>query len=64
MELQARLERCEELLRDFAPADPSAIPLSDSQEQSQSMGKLIIDEGLVRFTDSGLYAVLEDEVLS
>ncbi|KAH7120542.1 fungal-specific transcription factor domain-containing protein [Dactylonectria macrodidyma] len=64
MELQARLERCEELLRDFAPADPSAIPLSDSEEQSQSMGKLIIDEGLVRFTDSGLYAVLEDELQS
>ncbi|KAH7139638.1 C6 zinc finger protein, partial [Dactylonectria estremocensis] len=64
VELQARLERCEELLRGFAPADPSTLPSSDSQEQSPSMGKLIVDEGLVRFTDSGLYAVVEDELQS
>jgi hypothetical protein len=64
-DLQQRLARCEELLQEYSTTKPSPDGASDSptaQDRFKSAGKLIDDDGSVRFMDSFLLANVNDEV--
>ncbi|KAI0167165.1 fungal-specific transcription factor domain-containing protein [Hypoxylon sp. FL1284] len=64
-DLQQRLARCEELLSEYATARPAApsAPSSPSQDEAwKPPGKLIVDEGGVKFIDSYLFANIHGEL--
>ncbi|KAI2623379.1 fungal-specific transcription factor domain-containing protein [Hypoxylon sp. NC1633] len=64
-DLQQRLARCEELLSEYATAKPTAPSSTDSPSQDdiwKPLGKLIIDEGGVKFIDSFLWASIHSEL--
>lgn len=83
-DLQERLARCEQLLKQYAdgsgpspspmasqspamngslPDAPAATPTnSESQSRWRPAGKMVKDEGGVRFMDSYLWASIHDEV--
>ncbi|KAI0024400.1 fungal-specific transcription factor domain-containing protein [Xylariomycetidae sp. FL0641] len=63
-DLQQRLARCEELLSQYANAKPDASA-SDSpspDEPWKPLGKLVVDDGGVKFMDSFLWANIHDEL--
>ncbi|KAI1852421.1 hypothetical protein JX265_011054 [Neoarthrinium moseri] len=63
-DLQQRLAKCEELLQEYATAKPPSTngEPANPEETWRSLGKLIIDDGSVRFMDSFLWATVHDEV--
>lgn len=72
-DLQERLARCEELLKEYAtekPEDEAATPphreqaplYDDSKSNWQPAGKLIQEDGGVRFMDNFLLGTVYDEV--
>ncbi|KAI2641914.1 fungal-specific transcription factor domain-containing protein [Hypomontagnella submonticulosa] len=64
-DLQQRLARCEELLSEYATAKPAAPSSSESPSQEdiwKPLGKLIIDDGGVKFIDSFLWANIHSEL--
>ncbi|KAI1102407.1 fungal-specific transcription factor domain-containing protein [Jackrogersella minutella] len=64
-DLQQRLARCEELLSEYATAKPTAPSSADSPSQDDTwrpLGKLIIDDGGVKFIDSFLWASIHSEL--
>lgn len=63
--MQQRLAKCEELLQEYATAKPSSDTTpepANPDESWKSIGKLIIEDGGVRFMDSYLWANIHDEV--
>ncbi|GJD01469.1 C6 zinc finger protein [Colletotrichum higginsianum] len=78
-ELQARLARCEELLAKYAeaseepldfetktvPPQSSNIPKYQNNELNwKPAGKLVVEDGAVRFMDNFLWATVYEEVCS
>ncbi|KAL7625626.1 hypothetical protein AAE478_004846 [Parahypoxylon ruwenzoriense] len=64
-DLQQRLARCEELLSEYATAKPSAPSSTESPSQDDTwkpLGKLIVDDGGVKFIDSFLWASIHNEL--
>ncbi|KAI1377469.1 fungal-specific transcription factor domain-containing protein [Hypoxylon crocopeplum] len=64
-DLQQRLARCEELLSEYATAKPAAPSSTESPSQDdiwKPLGKLIIDDGGVKFIDSFLWANIHSEL--
>ncbi|KAF3063909.1 hypothetical protein GL218_02305 [Daldinia childiae] len=64
-DLQQRLARCEELLSEYATAKPPAPSSAESPSRDESwrpLGKLIVDEGGVKFIDSFLWATIHSEL--
>lgn len=75
-DLQERLARCEELLKEYATAKPDSPPptkaasprsdripeLEDPLPKWKSAGKLVEEDGGVRFMDSYLLGTVCDEV--
>ncbi|KAI0852163.1 fungal-specific transcription factor domain-containing protein [Daldinia vernicosa] len=64
-DLQQRLARCEELLSEYATAKPPAPSSIESPTQDESwkpLGKLIVDDGGVKFIDSFLWATIHSEL--
>ncbi|KAI1139059.1 fungal-specific transcription factor domain-containing protein [Hypoxylon sp. FL0543] len=64
-DLQQRLARCEELLSEYATAKPTAPSSTESPSQDDTwkpLGKLVIDDGSVRFIDSFLWASIHSEL--
>ncbi|KAI0129379.1 fungal-specific transcription factor domain-containing protein [Hypoxylon sp. NC0597] len=64
-DLQQRLARCEELLSEYATAKPAAPSSTGSPNQDDTwkpLGKLVIDDGSVRFIDSFLWASIHSEL--
>ncbi|KAI8956681.1 fungal-specific transcription factor domain-containing protein [Daldinia sp. FL1419] len=64
-DLQQRLARCEELLSEYATAKPPAPSSTESPSQDDSwkpLGKLIVDDGGVKFIDSFLWATIHSEL--
>ena len=69
-DLQERLSRCEELLKEYvtekpegpgAPSAPSAA-YADPYRQWQPQGKLVKEDGGLRFMDSVILGTIYDEV--
>ncbi|ORY71978.1 fungal-specific transcription factor domain-containing protein [Pseudomassariella vexata] len=63
-DLQQRLSRCEELLQEYATTKPSptSTETQGPDDPWKSAGKLIEDDGGVRFMDSYLWAEVHDEL--
>lgn len=77
-ELHARIARCEELVQHFVDsrrAKPGQLSSGDhghrqqkvepeeaAQPSAAALGKLVLEEGSVRFTDSLLWATVSEEV--
>ncbi|XXH00367.1 hypothetical protein Hte_006711 [Hypoxylon texense] len=64
-DLQQRLARCEELLSEYAtarPAVPSSAGSPNQDETWKPPGKLIVDDGGVKFIDSFLWANIHGEL--
>ncbi|OTA99208.1 hypothetical protein M426DRAFT_68259 [Hypoxylon sp. CI-4A] len=65
-DLQQRLARCEELLSEYATAKPAAAASSSDSPSHEDtwkpLGKLIVDEGGVKFIDSYLWASIHGEL--
>ncbi|KAI1776007.1 fungal-specific transcription factor domain-containing protein [Hypoxylon cercidicola] len=64
-DLQQRLARCEELLSEYATARPAAPSSAGSPSQDETwkpVGKLIVDDGGVKFIDSFLWASIHGEL--
>ncbi|KAI1444582.1 fungal-specific transcription factor domain-containing protein [Annulohypoxylon stygium] len=65
-DLQQRLARCEELLSEYATAKPTAPSSADSPSSDEIWkprgGKLIVDDGGVKFIDSYLWANIHSEL--
>lgn len=76
-DLQERLARCEELLKEYATAKPASPPsgkppspkpdhmpeLEDPLPRWKPAGKLVEEDGGMRFMDSYLLGTVYDEVL-
>ncbi|KAI5862733.1 fungal-specific transcription factor domain-containing protein [Durotheca rogersii] len=64
-DLQQRLARCEKLLSEYATAKPSAPSSTESPGRDQNWmptGKLIVDDGGVKFVDSFLWGSIHGEL--
>ncbi|KAI1758557.1 fungal-specific transcription factor domain-containing protein [Hypoxylon sp. FL1150] len=64
-DLQQRLARCEELLSEYAtarPAPPSSAGSPSQDDNWKPLGKLIVDDGGVKFIDSFLWANIHSEL--
>ncbi|KAI1076324.1 fungal-specific transcription factor domain-containing protein [Whalleya microplaca] len=63
-DLQQRLARCEELLSEYATAKPSDPPAESAGRKDtwKPTGKLIVDDGGVKFMGSFLLANIHDEI--